>query len=218
MRKLTKGLKPTILATHEETWTKEYLAALGNSDPPSEALKTRYRHKEIKKGILEETFGKCAYCESKITHIFPGDTEHILPTSKYPEKIFTWENLTLACRECNHKKLDYASEEEPLIHPYLDNPEDHLRFYGPLAVHAVGSTKGFLTKETLKLNRPDLLERRKERIERILPLIDLWASSQGDAMKAAVKSQIVAECGDDKEFSVMIRTFIQHQCGLGFAN
>ena len=31
---------------------------------------------------IDETHGKCAYCESKIKHIDYGDIEHILPKNK----------------------------------------------------------------------------------------------------------------------------------------
>ena len=40
------------------------------------------RDKSIKEQILKETHGKCVYCESKISHVCPGDIEHILPKNK----------------------------------------------------------------------------------------------------------------------------------------
>ena len=60
----------------------------------------RYSRPEIKAELIAETKGKCAYCESKITHIYPGDIEHIIPKSIFPRLTFTWANLTLGCYWC----------------------------------------------------------------------------------------------------------------------
>src|SRR5438105_2566488 len=131
MIKLEKMDEPEILRDNAARWTEEYLTAKANGTLTN-TIRYRYRHAEIKTTIKTETNEKCAYCESKIPHTYPGDIEHILPSSVFPNLICQWNNLTYACGECNRKKLDYYSEAEPLINPYDDNPNNHLFAAGPL--------------------------------------------------------------------------------------
>ena len=68
---------------------------------PRALTKGDYKHPDNKIALKNSTFGKCMYCESKITHIDYGDIEHIKPKSKYPTLKFTWSNLGFACTVCN---------------------------------------------------------------------------------------------------------------------
>ena len=95
-------------------------------------IENKYSQKEIKKALIEETNGKCVYCESKILHISFGDIEHILPKSELAEKCFEWSNLTLACTICNNRKRDFYDEQNLLIDPYVDNPDEHFYYAGPI--------------------------------------------------------------------------------------
>jgi uncharacterized protein (TIGR02646 family) len=208
VRRLVKGLCPEILQQKSEIWTNEYLDCLANGTKPSDTQKNRYRHLQIKQAIIQETYGKCAYCESKVTHVYPGDIEHIKPKSLHPRKIFSWENLTLSCSVCNTNKRDYPNDTEPLIHPYNDEPCEHIIFSGPMLIYCRGSSKGFLTSKKLDLNRASLIERRKEKIESLLIFIQLWDAQQPGAMKDFLRSQILEECKPDKEFSFMVECFI----------
>src|SRR5436853_4660489 len=102
---LNKGAKPEILAEHAKNWTTELLEAIAAGTSLSEARKRRYNHDDIKQALLAETYGKCAYCESKIRHITYGDIEHIVPKSVDPSLSYEWDNLTLACDVCNTEKV-----------------------------------------------------------------------------------------------------------------
>lgn len=87
---------------------------------PSETIAHRYNNKAIKDTLEKETFGKCAYCESKIRHVEFGDIEHILPKCKdaRPDLYVEWSNLTLACEVCNRvNKRDYYNPNIPLVNP-----------------------------------------------------------------------------------------------------
>jgi len=72
-----------------------------------------YAHAETKK-VLKEVFNnKCAYCESSIMHIEPGDIEHFRPKAEIHTENGTvlkpgyywlgadWKNLLLSCIKCN---------------------------------------------------------------------------------------------------------------------
>lgn len=87
---------PNVLAINHDEWLTAFLA-----DKTNKTNKYRYRHSEIKITLTEETGWKCVYCESKIGHNTPGDIEHKVPSSKDEHRHFNWENLTVACTECN---------------------------------------------------------------------------------------------------------------------
>jgi hypothetical protein len=62
------------------------------------------------------------YCERRLR----GATiDHFWPKSRYPERLLTWENWLLACRDCNSNKGDTFELDEGsprLINPYDENP------------------------------------------------------------------------------------------------
>ncbi len=72
-----------------------------------------YSHKDTKKALNEIFKSKCAYCESFIMHIEPGDIEHFRPKAEIHSKTgevlipgyywlgADWNNLLLSCIKCN---------------------------------------------------------------------------------------------------------------------
>lgn len=72
-----------------------------------------YSHKDTKKALQEIFNSKCAYCESFIMHIEPGDIEHFRPKAEIHTsdgKVLIpgyywlgadWKNLLLSCIKCN---------------------------------------------------------------------------------------------------------------------
>jgi uncharacterized protein (TIGR02646 family) len=72
--------------------------------------------------------GKCAYCEN----IEARDIEHFYPKSRYPDRMFRWENFLWSCKNCNTEKLATfplsAGGEPVLLNPTLDDPLDFFRW------------------------------------------------------------------------------------------
>lgn len=75
-----------------------------------------YAHQSVKKALIEAQHDKCAFCESKITHISYGDVEHFRPRKAYRQNAtdalitpgyywlaYEWDNLFLACQLCNQR-------------------------------------------------------------------------------------------------------------------
>jgi hypothetical protein len=167
MIRLAKKPQPQILADKADEWTTILTDKLSRGEVPTDKEKTRYRHPEVKAALVEETRGKCAYCESKLLHIHHGDVEHIYPKSLAPDRSFVWDNLTLACEVCNQYKSNKDPLVQSIIDPYVINPEDHLIFMGTL-IFDLGTPHGISTKEILDLNRMELVERRKEHLEKVM--------------------------------------------------
>lgn len=209
MIRLVRGNKPPVLSENEERWTQEYLRLLAGDDVPA-AARYRYRNSEIKAVLRASSHHKCMYCESKITHVALGDVEHIRPKSKAPELVVDWDNLGLVCAECNREKLDYDDLVTPLLNPYVDDPQQDLRFYGPTVHHRVGSVRGEVTVRTLKLSaRTALFERRKERIEWLQTLLDRIQETDAPALKVVLEEQLTLELADSAEYAATSRAFVR---------
>ena len=214
MIKLNKKAIPQVIMDHGITWTDIWVDHVNNATEISKADKTRYKHHEIKSSILEETFEKCAYCESKVTHTYPGDIEHILPKKKRPDLFVAWKNLTLGCSICNRKKGDYYNAAKPLINPYNEDPKEHLSFHGPIVLHSLGSRIGERTNLRLDLSRTALIERRTERIKSIKYLIDKWVDQEDESLKILLHNEIIKELGEDREYCATLRTFAKDHANI----
>lgn len=69
---------------------------------------TAWNHPTVVKALHEMQNGKCCYCEKQIP--LKGrlkEVEHYKPKSKYKNDINNWENLLLACSQCNGKKSNH---------------------------------------------------------------------------------------------------------------
>lgn len=169
MIRLEKLQEPARLAANAPIWTKGLLDKQAAGIEPTAAEKSRYRHPEIKAVLVEETHGKCAYCESRLLHIHHGDVEHIFPKSLDQARTFEWQNLTLSCEICNQNKSNTDPLMNHIIDPYAVDPEDHLIFIGGL-IFSKGTAEGTATRALLELHRVELVEMRNAQIEKIMAI------------------------------------------------
>ena len=204
MIKLLKIAEPEIVEIHGEQWTEDFVAlkAAGGTDAKVES---RHRHAAIKTALFVETNDKCAYCEEKIRSSQHGDVEHIDPKSLHPDRYLVWENLTIACAICNNKKRDHTG----LINPYVDEPDQHLAWCGPLVSPSPGSFMGSLTVRCLGLNRTELLLKRSAKIAAIMNLFELMDREVDDAVKQVILEDIMSKCEKTEEFSAASYHYIE---------
>jgi len=211
MIRLEKGQKPDVLVKNEMAWTQALLDRVAKNEEPTVTEKSRYRHPEIKMALLEETSGKCAYCESKVRHVAYGDVEHIVPKSMVLAKIFEWENLTLACEICNGNKSNHFGNHESFVDPYAVDPTDHFFFAGPMILALPTSDPGALTESVLKLNRADLFEKRKEKIQYLSLLIKNFARTKDLELRDVLQRDIeINETAAAQEYAGLAREFVKN--------
>ena len=155
---------------------------------------------------------KCIYCESKIGHNTPGDIEHIIPSSKNRKLHFTWENLTVACRECNRRKNDYYQKGKEFLNPYKDkNIEGQLIHRGPLVYAENGNKRAEKTVRTLELSkekRIQLILRKMEKIDSLNDELERYFSETDSDIKELLRLSLIEKSEATKEFSGMIRTIL----------
>lgn len=121
MIRVVKPAAPAVLLTKGTKATKQ-LCDMYASSPEAYARKsfafqsTIYADPAVKEALRSAQHGKCAFCESLISHTNYGDVEHYRPKAGYKQKeadalqypgyywlAYSWENLFLTCQLCNQK-------------------------------------------------------------------------------------------------------------------
>ena len=202
---LTKTAEPNSLIVNAETWTQVLIDHRENGTKPTDTELGRYNNDEIKTALKKETHKKCAYCESKFSHVAYGDIEHIVPKKLDPKLRFQWSNLTIACDICNTGK---GQKEQPLD-PYGCDPEKLFMATGPMLLPRPESAVAVRTEIALKLNRGDLLEKRAERIKSLHTVYSLGINHADPATsKIIIDDLIDTESKKSQEFAAISRAFL----------
>ena len=134
--------------------------------------------------------------------------EHLKPKEKFPELEFVWDNLGFACQRCNTNKGQKYDETLEFIDPYKENPEEHIGFLGYYIFSKRGSERGTYTIKGIGLDRIDLNERRKERIESIEKMIEAAFSRKNDSLRNQAINEIKKKAGKDMEYSAAIKSVL----------
>jgi uncharacterized protein (TIGR02646 family) len=163
MRNVKRGKIPSVLSRKGKTWKEELLAELakgsGGDKKRIKALKKKYAHKDVRAG-LKKMYKFCCYCESQISHVTVDHIEHRKPQAKFPEDTFEWDNLHLACPDCNGAKVDQWDQNNPILDAVNDVPiTDHL-VYRNFFRHPL-TMRGKTTRDHADLNRKELIDARE---------------------------------------------------------
>lgn len=208
MIKLSKLPEPDILSQNKVRWTADLMAYVNTNRKIPDSVKNKYNHPDVKEVLKKETYCKCMYCESYISAVAPEHIEHYRPKDIYHNLTFEWSNLGLACPWCNIKKHNKFDEQCSFINPYVDNPENHFVSLGTMICHKPNDKRAHLTELELELNRPELIEARKNRIDAILPLIDQYNAEQNPSLKSILRKNIEKEIAEDKPYSMCAKAVI----------
>ena len=211
MIKITKQAEPFVLTANKSNWTNELMRFVHSRAKIPDAIQNKYNQPEVKKALKDETNGKCMYCESPIGHIAYEHIEHYRPKAahKYPHLTFEWTNLGLACPVCNLNKKDEFDENCSFINPYIDDPDDYFIALGHFIYHKPCNQRAELTEKVIDLNRSELIERRKERIDAIRGLIELYAKESNPTLKKILEKEIDIESQKDKPYSMCVKSIIK---------
>lgn len=178
MRNVRRVAKPNILLQKEEEWKRELLEELAKGNNASkkrlDTLYKKYAHPEIRNS-LKKMYKYCCYCESRIRHVTTDHIEHRKPKAKdkFPELTFEWDNLHLACPNCNGLKSDQWDNENPILDAVNDIPISlHLEYRRCQRHPKNGSKRGKTTRDHAQLNRDELVEAREELYPLIMDVIE----------------------------------------------
>jgi hypothetical protein len=206
MRNFSKAVAPEILTQNQQRWSEEYL------NNPSENNRVKYRHPDIKSALINETHSKCVYCESKVGHNCPGDVEHKSPVAHQPNLLFDWSNLTIACNECNRRKLDYYDPQCMFLDPYNDDVEARLQHIGPLVFSKPNDAQADVSIRILELDKPDrrknLIGRKFEKLEDIRNFVERITITENAILKQFLMHELNERCSPKAEFSAMVKSYV----------
>ncbi|MFW3895964.1 HNH endonuclease [Pseudomonas bharatica] len=179
--------------------------------PDPIALRTDYKVAVNKEALRQASFDKCMYCESKVTHTYYGDVEHILPKAKnlFPELEFTWENLGFCCAKCNNAKSNKYNPNIAIINPYNEDPSEHLAAFGSLLLHIRGSERGEFTILVTDLNRDSLKEQRAHHLNQVQNAVDKCYRTHDPALRALLFEALWEEAAPDKQFSIFAEALLK---------
>jgi uncharacterized protein (TIGR02646 family) len=197
-----------------------------------------YQQVSIKEALEELFHGKCAYCESANITSYAGDVEHYRPKGAVAESsdhsgywwlANDWDNLLIACRNCNFSKRNHfplkdeskrafapengLHEEAPLIlNPCIDHPEDHF-IYKNNGVIVSKTEEGKASIMLLSLNRASLVHVREKAIVTVKRSIDrinkLLESESYDNSLLKSELEILKEMtASSEEFAGLKRQYI----------
>lgn len=170
-----KKLKVPSYGWREVKALKKYARKTKAKDPWGNGTKlTKSFKANVTSLLLIEQSKRCAYCGGRLNERKPH-RDHIAPNEKYRKWMFWPENLVLACFACNtelkgtfnpivKEGKNYRGSIFSIIHPYIDNPADHIGYAADglsiLIKEVNGSQKGAETIRIFNLTDP---ERAKQR-------------------------------------------------------
>ncbi|WP_115511686.1 hypothetical protein [Xanthomonas arboricola] len=126
----------------------------------------------VKAKGLEIQSSRCAWCTLTVGDLGrrSAHRDHIAPKRKHPAWTFLPQNIVISCEFCNgfnvkkdvetieFKVRSYAKCTFFIVHPYFDNPSDHLEFVSSdddtQVIIKGKSGKGTWTIRELKLDSP----------------------------------------------------------------
>lgn len=136
-----------------------------NTAPTSLSKAKSYDGEDVKKTLLEDHFRKCYLCERKLVTDF--EIEHHKSIKHNPALKQDWNNLFLACKYCNGKKLH---NYDNLIHP-LSNVEEAI-------VHCINFTEKQAEFTSVNKSTPSI-----DKTIQLLSAIFNGTSSRGRQLK-----------------------------------
>jgi len=191
------------------------------------------RDPDLIESLQSVFFSKCGYCESLIGRERSGTIDRFRPISNarntnnkkeshdhYGWFIFEWQNLILSCGACNRVKRNFFPvkgarapllstwseaiqvEEQTILDPCEDDPYSHLIFdSNGQCIHT--SKRGEITISILDLNRPDLVENRKIKINQCLAAMEVIRDGKNEPI--TILSELLTE---GSEFSGVLGIYL----------
>jgi HNH endonuclease len=184
--------------------------------PYPKALEDKnYKHEKNKTALANATFGKCMYCETKISHVNFGHVEHIKPKGAglFPELEFHWANLGYVCDRCNVAKGAKYFVDVEFIDPFSEEPSKELQACGAFIFGRGSSERGEITVNELMLNRPELVERRSAMIKGIQKAYVAASRATNLAVQFSAINELRKEAEQDKEFSFVVEELLRQLAG-----
>ncbi len=225
MRKIEKSIEVPNSLNHKTVQRKRGELIKAGCYIDEDLYNKYYKKEDVKQALKSLYHQKCAFCESKVEQL---QVEHFRPKSVYYWLAYSWDNLLLACPNCNvYKSQTFEIEGTSAIYdanclndihslsivydkqenPKLVNPEKedilHLLEIDEFGNLFSEDARVQYTIEIFRLNRPFLTDERKEIFDNFERKLAECCKMYGDD-KAILLRRIKELIGDYKAQSINI--------------
>jgi len=142
VRHIRRLNEPAVITRLGNGWLQAFLAS-GNKRPNSNT----YSHTEVRELLNSMSHTKCYYCET-ILKDKSSEVDHFIEIFIDKNLAFIWNNLYLACDNCNGKVPHDSIPVTDCLDPCVDTDDviaTHLAFNDNIIVAKNDSQKGNLT-------------------------------------------------------------------------
>ena len=214
MRHIERLSEPAILKEKQAEWQEKYEAKLA-VDPHARPDNSKYAHKEIKDTLYAMSYGKCFYCESKLSG-GNKEVDHFVEVAIDHSKAYEWDNLYLSCTNCNDKIDHEAIPVTDALDPCSDSEEEirnNITFVDELICAVPGSTKGLNTIKKYRLNTDLLDMKRGQWLRKLLKTVaDIEAVMIDEGRKSVTDSEkktLLRYMSPDQPYSLMSEVYLR---------
>lgn len=209
---------PDILSEKQEEWQRKYDEKL-ELDPKARPDSSKYAHRNIRLRLGECSSDKCFYCETKLLGGSAKEVDHFIEVAIDHSKAYLWDNLYLACTNCNDKADHNVIPVEIALNPCTDSDEEinrHICFEGDLVISQPDSTKGLNTIRKYHLNSDLLMLKRARHLNVISNLLfDIEHRMVEEGRReftADERRKVQIFVQKDQPYSMMSRQYISKKC------
>jgi len=177
---------------------------------------SKYGHNQIKGTLLTMSFHKCFYCERKLKGVY-SEIDHFIEVSdpKGYDLAFDWNNLFLACDNCNNKHPNNTIPVSKVLNPCLNSDEEiqsHLGFEDEFITSKNNSVIGLLTIKKFRLDNELLDYLRLKQLsyfkDVLLQIRKNQLEDNRKTMTKIEKESLILFSQPDHPFSLMFKTIL----------
>lgn len=218
MIRITRGIEPEGFNGRAEKWRRQFAERRRENASITASVVWTSLRAEIRSDaeILATRFHhKCAYCESRPSHVSYPHVEHYRPKgcAEFEDQMFAWNNWLLSCGICNQEKWKHfplKNGQPLLLNPTDEDPEPHTYFLGA-KLRGV-SEKGKTTVELLDLDRLFLREERETWLNLINSLLILTVQAAETHVRGESRDHLIWAMQNEAPFAGMTRAYLSAKC------
>lgn len=214
MRHIERLPEPAILKQKHDEWQDKFEQAK-KQNPKARPDSTKYGNPGIRKNLEDCSYGKCFYCESKLSGA-SKEIDHFIEVAIDSKQAYTWTNLYLSCSNCNDKADHNMIPVNTALDPCRDSDEEiqaNITFEDECICSQHGSQKGLNTIKKYHLGTELLDMKRGKWLRHIMKdIIDIQNRMITDERSLPTKDEqqrIKRYMQPDQPYSLMSKVFLE---------
>ena len=211
MRHIERLPKPAILDERSERWRDAFVnSERGRPD------NSKYAHPQVRESLNAMSFRKCFYCERKLGNA--QEIDHFIEVAERRDLAYEWDNLYLACDNCNDKTPNRSIPVTEVFDPCRHSDteiQQHLTFEEKVIRARNDSGLGRKTIQKYKLDtvQQDYVRSQAiKRFQQLLIQIQQNMIREKRSMSEREKEALLSFRQRDRSFSLMFTVLLErHQ-------